>query len=407
MPRKNLTEEGVRKLKPPPEGKQIDYFDAGMPGLVLRVNYGGRKTWRALYYVKGRHKQTGEPRTEPRTHPLGVYPILKLKEAREATRRFLADPQKGLAEADAGSFREVAEEFIKRHVEANQLRSQAEIKRCLNKYILPHWEHRAFRELKRGDVTALLDKIEDDHGARQADLCLAIIRKLMHWYQARNDDYASPVVRGMNRYKPADRKGKRILDDYEIRALWAATEDMGAFGALVRLLLLTAQRRDKVATMQWDQMIDGEWHIPSEHREKGTAGNLRLPQMARDIIAEQPRIADNPYVFAVAGGKGHFNSHSQRKEELDKRLAELLPEMPGWVLHDLRRTSRSLLSRAGLRPDISERVLGHAIPGVEGVYDRHSYDDEKADALVKLAELIERIIHPPEGTNVVSPTGRG
>ena len=88
-------------------------------------------------------------------------------------------------------------------MEAHQLRSQAEIKRCLNKCILPHWEYRALRELKRGDVTALLDQIEDDHGPRQADLCLAIIRKLMNWYQARNDDYASPVVRGMNRYKPA------------------------------------------------------------------------------------------------------------------------------------------------------------------------------------------------------------
>ncbi len=405
MPRKYLTEDGVRKLKPPPEGKQIDYFDAGMPGLVLRVNYGGRKTWRALYYVKGRHKQTGRPRTEPRTHPLGVYPILKLKEAREAARRFLADPQKGLAEAEAGTFREVAEDFIKRHVEAHKLRSQGEIKRCLNKYILPQWEQRAFRELKRGDVTALLDKIEDDHGARQADLCLAIIRKLMHWYQARNDDYASPVVRGMNRYRPADRKGKRILNDAEIRALWAATEDMGSFGALTRMLLLTAQRRDKVATMQWDHVVDGEWRIPSEPREKGNAGNLRLPQTALDIIAKQPRIADNPYVFAAASGKGHFNSHSQRKEELDKKLAEALPDMPSWVLHDLRRTARSLLSRAGVRPDISERVLGHAIPGVEGVYDRHSYDHEKADALNRLATLIDTIVHPPEGGNVIALRG--
>lgn len=397
MPRKNLTEEGVRKLKPPPEGKQIDYFDAGMPGLVLRVNYGGRKTWRALYYVKGKHKQTGEARTEPRTRPLGIYPLLKLKEAREAARRFLVDPQKGLAEVDAGSFREVAEDFIKRHVEAHQLRSRAEIKRCLNKYILPHWEYRAFRELKRGDVTALLDQIEDDHGPRQADLCLAIIRKLMNWYQARNDDYASPVVRGMNRYKPADSKGKRILNDDEIRALWAATEDMGTFGALARMLLLTAQRRDKVATMRRDHVVDGEWRIPSEHREKGNAGNLRLPQLALDIIAKQPRIAGNPYVFGVGGGKGHFNSHSQRKEELDKKLAEVPLDMTGWVLHDLRRTSRSLLSRAGVRPDISERVLGHAIPGVEGVYDRHSYDQEKADALNRLATLIDTIVHPPEG----------
>ena len=404
MPRKRLTEEGVRKLKPPPEGKQIDYFDAGMPGLVLRMNYGGRKTWRALYYIKGKHKKTGEPRTEPRTHPLGQYPILNLKEAREAARRFLADPQKGLAEADTGSFREVAGEFIKRHVEANKLRTQGEIERCLNKYILPHLEHRTFRELKRGDVAALLDKIEDGHGARQADLCLAIIRKLMHWYQSRNDDYLVPVVRGMNRYKAADHKGARILSDDEIRALWAVTEGMDAFGALVRLLLLTGQRRDKVATMRWDDIVGDEWRIPTEKREKGNAGNLRLPPIALDIINQQPRLADNPYVFAVSGGKGHFNSHSQRKEDLDARLAEMLPAMERWTLHDLRRTARSLLSRAGVRPDISERVLGHAIPGVEGVYDRHSYDVEKADALNRLACLIETIVNPPEG-NVVALRG--
>jgi integrase len=64
------------------------------------------------------------------------------------------------------------------------------------------------------------------------------------------------------------------------------------------------------------------------------------------------------------------------------------------VIHDLRRTARSLLSRTGVRPDIAERVLGHAIAGVEGVYDRHSYRDEKADALERLAGLIESIVHP-------------
>jgi len=79
--------------------------------------------------------------------------------------------------------------------------------------------------------------------------------------------------------------------------------------------------------------------------------------------------------------------------------------MPSWVLHDLRRTARSLLSRAGVRPDISERVLGHAIPGVEGVYDRHSYDHEKADALNRLATLIDTIVHPPEGGNVIALRG--
>lgn len=399
MPRKRLTEEGVRKLKPPPKGKQVDYFDAGMPGLVLRMNYGGRKTWRALYYVKGADKD-GKRRTEPRTHPLGLYPILSLKDAREAARRFLVDPQKALADAGTGSFKEVAEDFVRRHVEAHNLRSQAEIVRCLNKYILPHWGHKSFRELKRGDVSALLDQIEDDHGARQADICLAIIRKLMHWYQARNDDYASPVVRGMNRYKPADRKGKRVLNDEEIRAFWVCTAEMGTYGALVRLLLLTAQRCTKVATMLWDDLADGVWAISTDRREKGNGERLRLPQLALDVIAKQPRLAGNPYVFAVAGGKGHFNSFSQRKDELDRKLRQLMPDIPPWIIHDLRRTARSLLSRAGIRPDVAERVLGHAIPGVEGVYDRHSYDEERAEALSRLARLVEMIINLPNG-NVV------
>jgi hypothetical protein len=74
--------------------------------------------------------------------------------------------------------------------------------------------------------------------------------------------------------------------------------------------------------------------------------------------------------------------------------------MADWVLHDLRRTARSLMSRAGVLPHVSERVLGHAIPGVEGVYDRHSYDTEKAHALLQLAALVETIINPPSG-NVV------
>jgi integrase len=401
MPKKRLTEEGVSKLKPPAEGKQVDYFDAGMPGLVLRVNYGGAKVWRALYYVKKVGKD-GKRITMPTMHKLGRYPHLKLKEARDFARQFLADPQKALAQADSGTFKEVAENFIKRHVEANKLRSKPEIERCLKKYIYPAWQHRPFRGLKRADVADLLDRIEDNHGKRQADLCLAIIRKMMNWYATRNDDYLSPIVRGMQRSNAGDRRRKRILDDDEIRALWKACDainDETSFGALMKVLLLTAQREGKVATMKWNDLVDGEWRIPGESREKGTAGNIKLPQKALDVIEKQPRITGNPYVFSGRGG--HFNNFTHGKDALDIKLKETLPDMPPWVIHDLRRTARSLMSRAGVRPDISERVLGHAIPGVEGVYDRHMYDDEKADALNRLAALVESILSPPEG-NVVA-----
>jgi integrase len=403
MPKKRLTELSVEKIKPPAKGKQLDYYDAGMPGLVLRVNYGGAKVWRALYYVK-RLAKDGKRTSMPTTYPLGRYPHLNLKEAREKARTFLNDPQKALAEADVGSFKDVAETFIKRHVEANNLRWQDEIKRCLHKYLYPHWQDRAFRDIKRGDVAQLLDVIEDRHGKRQADVVLAIVRKMMNWYATRNDDYVSPIVRGMGRRDANGNARKRILDDAEIRALWSACKDQGMFGSLVKLLLLTAQRRDKVATMRWDHVVEGEWHIASEPREKSNAGTLKLPPLALDIIEAQPRIAGNPHVFAgsMRGRRlpAAFNSFSAAKAKLEAKLS-----MAPWVLHDLRRTARSLMSRAGVRPDISERVLGHAIAGVEGVYDRYSYDAEKADALLRLARLVESIVNPP-ANNVVSAAGR-
>ena len=358
---RNLTNEIVERLPLPADRQYENYYDALVPGLLLRVNQGGKKAWHVLHYVKGVDKD-GHKGTFPRTRTLKPYPILKVKEAREQARKFLADPQKALAQASAGNFREVAESFIKRHVAEKKLRSQPEIERCLNKYIYPSWQHRPFRELQRSHVNDLLDEIQDKHGSRQADMCLAIIRKMMNWYTVRNNDYVSPIVRGMHRTEVGDRKRKRILDDDEIRALFQVTEDAGTFGVILKVLLLTAQRREKVVTMQWSDVVGGEWKIASETREKSHAGKLRLPSIVLDLIQAQPRIAGNPYIFAGGHGRGPFNSFSQRKQELDAKL----PDMPSWVLHDLRRTARSLMSRAGVLPHISERVLGHAIPGVEG-----------------------------------------
>jgi integrase len=398
VPSKRLTEEGVRKLKPPQNGKQIDYFDIGMAGrLVLRVNYGGRKTWRALYYVKGVNKKTGKPRTEPRTHPLGLYPILNLKQAREKARQFLADPQKALSKAGSGSFKEVAENFVKRHVEANKLRSQPEIQRCLKKYVYPAWEHRPFPELTRNDVTQLLDELEDNHGKRQADMVLAIVRKMMNWHATRTD-YVPPIVKGMGRYKSKERRRKRWLNDDEIRALWKGCDGMGTFGAIVKVLLLTAQREGKVTSMRWADLKDGVWTMPAEDREKGTGSVLKLTPMALDIIEAQPRLAGNPYVFAVSNGKGVFNSFSQRKDELDEKL----PKMPPWVIHDLRRTSRKLMTRAGVRPDVAELALGHSIKGIQAVYDDAVECGPMINhALQCVSNEIEKILNPPPA-NVVA-----
>jgi integrase len=291
------------------------------------------------------------------------------------------------------TFEDVAEAWLTRHVRPNGLRSEKEISRLLRVHILPAWTDREFLGIRRSDVAALLDRVQDNHGARQADYCLNVVRSIMNWYATRHDDYTPPIVRGMRRQNQGAQARARILDDNEIRAIWKQAENNGTFGAIVRLCLLTAQRRTKVSLMRWsDISIDGEWTIPAEAREKDTAGSLVLPESALAIVVKQPRLGSNPYVFA-GRGNGPYRGFSQGKTAFDRRVPDIKP----WVLHDLRRTARSLMSRANVRPDVAERVLGHAIAGVEGVYDRHSYRDEKTDALRRLAALIETILNPPKG----------
>ena len=284
---------------------------------------------------------------------------------------------------------------MKLHCEAKGLRSLDEYRYQI-KRMEHEWAGRDFKSLGRGDVSKLLDKVETKSGQRQANLTLAVFSSMANWYAAREDDYRSPVVRGMKRGDLVGRN--RILDDDELRAVWKQAE--GTFGAFVRLSLLTGQRKEKVAAMRWEDIDGAVWTIPTEAREKGNAGALVLPEIALEIINAQPRFASNPYVLAGVGGS-HIRSWSRRKREFDAKLEGVKP----WVLHDLRRTARSLMSRAGIRPDISERVLGHVIKGVEGIYDRHAYTEEKAHALNALAGLIDRIVNPP-ANNVVNIKSR-
>ena len=401
-----FTEESVRRYLLPEEG-QVDYFENLKRGLTLalRVSYGGSKAWRVIFYKGGKARsKTLKPH----------WPKLGVQAARKAADKF--DPDAASASAQTGSFKAVAENWIKQYVDKKGLRSKPEIERQLNKYVYPEWATTKFYDIRRHEVSQLLDKIEKN-GPSQADAVLATLRGIMNWHQSRDDKYTSPIVKGMKRdQRPlGERARDRILSDQEIRLVWKACETMGTYGALVRILLLTLQREAKVATMRRDDVKDGVWTIRTEAREKGNAGALKLPKVARDIIEAQPEIDGNPFVFPgslqgrrLKSGKKPteppaFNSFSEQKKELDAKLPS---NMPPWTLHDLRRTARSLFSHAGVNRDIAERVLGHVIPGVEGVYDRYQYFDEKADALEKLATLLHGIINPPDKTNVVELPAR-
>jgi integrase len=369
--------------------------DPELRGHYVRVQPSGTKT----FAVIARNPVTGKQEWAT----IGAADTLSIDEARKQAQTALARIRAGQPafEPPVQSFEAVARDWLGRHVAAKRLRSEKQITGLLELHVFHFWKGRPFLSVRRSDVTALLDDVEDDHGARQADAVLTVVRSIMGWFATRHDDYQPPIIKGMRRQNPKEQVRERILADDELSAIWKAAEANGTFGAFVRVALLTAQRRAKVTTMRWSDISnDGEWTIPQERREKDSAGSLVLPEAALDIISAQPRLGENPFVFASARTDGPINGLAMMKRGFDARLSGVAH----WTIHDLRRTARSLMSRAGVSREHAERVLGHAIAGVEGVYDQHKYSDEKAEALARLAGLIETLVNPRP--NVV-PISRG
>ena len=384
--RKSLTDNMIAKLKP--GAKRLTMPDPELRGHYVRITPKGARSFVAV---------ARNPDGKQIWATLGSADVLTIAEAREKAREAIKRIKAGQPAFEPppvapDSFEAVADNWMRRHVQTKGLRSEYEISRLLCGHLIPFLGARDFEGIRRSDVAALLDRVEDKSGPRQADAVLAVFSSMANWYAARSDSYVPPLARGMRRSDPHARRRERILNDDELQRLWAVAD--GPFGAFCKLAILTAQRRAKLSTMRWEDVsIDGIWTIPSEPREKGHAGVLLLPDLAVDIIRAQPRISNNPHIFA-GNGAGPSTALHKRKKRLDER-AGIAP----WRIHDLRRTSRSLMARAHVRPDIAEQIMGHAIGGVAGTYNRYDYSAEKGAALAKLATLIAMIVDPQE--NVV------
>src|SRR5262249_28213718 len=132
---------------------------------------------------------------------------------------------------------------------------------------------------------------------------------------------------------------------------------------------------------------DGLWTLPTSRSKTKIEIVRPLSKGAQAVLTAQPRIGD--YVFTPSAAPLRNFSYPKRK-------LDTVSGVSGYRLHDLRRTSRSLLSRAGVSPDIAERCLGHTFPAIRATYDRHRFLDEMAQAFEALAILIERIVNPPD-----------
>jgi integrase len=253
--RKTLSDKGVAALKPRPV--RYAHSDPEQRGGFIRVQPSGAKS----YWAVARN-----PRGKQVWTLVGVLDgLLKIDKARDTADIVVKRIRAGLPAFESPpttieSFKAVAEVWLKRHVQAKALLSGTEVRQRLEKHIYPRWQATPFVDIRRADVADLLDAIEDGFGPRAADHVLELVRRIMNWYATRHDDYVSPLVRGMRRWNPTEHARARILDDDEIRAVWKAAADNGTFGALARLALLTASRRDKLASMKWvDISEDGLW----------------------------------------------------------------------------------------------------------------------------------------------------
>ena len=390
--RKALTKSAVEAGAPSKFGTMV--WDGRVPGFGVRCF-----PLKRMYVFRYRTKSGLQ-----RTVNIGVHGALTVERAREraadlyeAVRKgedpVAAETARAKASANRRTVGDVLDSFMRRH--GDSLRSAGEYHATFNRLVRPQIGDVDLGLLRRSHLTAMLDHIEDHHGATMADRALQYTRSALNWHASRDDDFISPVAPGMMRTKASEQARTRILDDEELCAVWPVLEEAGPFGVFVKLLLLTAQRRAEVAGLRRSEIRAGLWIIPAERYKTARPQSVPLSAPAQAIIAALPK--GDP-VFPVS-----FINSGKPKARLDKAVTARQGGRPldAWTLHDLRRTARSLMSRAGVRPDIAERCLGHVVGGVEGTYDRHHYVEERRAAFEALAATIERIVGLPAGANVI------
>lgn len=423
--RRNLTDKFIQSLKP--TDKRVTYWDATEPGLGIVVQPSGYRSFVVVRRIRG-----GKP-IKYVIKP--EYPVMTLALAREKAQQVKRDLAAGIntreverradeererlaAEEVRVSFTAVAESYIKRKLVG--LRSAAGIEHSIRRDILSRpWARKSITAVSKADIVSMIHDIVADEDrttpgrwSSPAQHAHDYVRQIFAWALKR-DEFgitANPCDRIDLAEEIGAPKGgarDRVLDDVELRAFWRATEKVGyPGGSLLRLLLLSACRLREVANAEWSEFstVDGVESIAGPiltvpaRRMKGKDGRVGdhvvpITPLMQSVLDSLPKFAGNPrFVLSQKAGRTPFAAFGNLKNQVDKLMREELPELPHWQFHDLRRTARSLMSRAGVQADVAERVLAHKLGGIRGTYDKYGYLAEKREALERLADLVERIL---------------
>lgn len=378
-------------------------WDTEIMGFGVRVRPNGRKS----YIVEYRPGSGG--RVSPkRRYTIGQHGSPWTPDtARDEARRILSlvaakhDPvaERSLARGrDIATVAEVSAEFIEKYAKRRQ-RSWRETERVLQKEVTPAFGNKPIGDVTRQDVLRLLDRIAD-RGPIMANRTLAYTRRLFGWACERGYIDQNPCA-GLP--PPGEAKSRdRVLDDMELLEVWRAAEEVGSvWEPLIKMLILTAQRRNEVAEMCWSEIdfSNAIWSLPANRTKGKRAHEVPLCRTAIEILSSIPRSiqgdgngnsAGSSFVLTTTG-RTPVSGFSKAKKAIDevilkRRLMSDVDanQMPRWTFHDLRRTATTGMARLGIHPHIADAILNHqegAIRGVAAIYNRHAYLDERRRAL--------------------------
>jgi integrase len=436
---KALTAKRIETVQAASSRQEIP--DGLLVGLYLMVQPSGAKSFAVRYRYAG----------QPRKLTLGAFPAITLEAARDiggkalraaaegrdpATEKQAAkgDAKKAAAEEIRGKrdlFENVAREFIERHAMKNNRESTwRETARILGfkpdagkllvveprkgkpPTVLQLWNGRKVQDITKRDVIALLDTVRD-RAPVMANRNLAAVRKLFNWCLARDIIQVSPCT--LIDPPALESSRDRILSDDELRMVWNAAEGDGwPFGPLVKVLMLTGQRLGEVGGMRWDE-IDLEarlWTLPAERVKNGERHEVPLSDAAIAIISALPRIKTTKGFVFTTRRDAAVSGFSRAKDRLDTAVSANVPKgakaPEPWVFHDLRRTMASGMARLGIQLPVIEKVMNHSsgsFRGIVGVYQRHSFAEEKRTALAAWASHVESVVSGKRPANVVALRG--
>ena len=387
MPTCSFTHRWIDTVKAPEKG-QTDYFDERTTGLGLRISSAGRKSWFVMYRHAGRLRR----------YTIGTYPSLGLADAKERAKELLNDAAKGNDPAadkqisrEAPTFGEIAGQYIELYAKPNK-RSWKEDQRILDYDLLPKWKNVKAHEIKRRDVIVLLDKMVL-RAPIQANRTLALIRKLFNWAISRDLVEANPC--SAVKMPAKENQKDRVLTEEEIQIFWREIEEslMSELTRLcLQLQLVTAQRKGEIVITEWVDMDlnTGWWTIPAKKAKNKLSHRVPLSPLAMQLLER---------VKALSGSsKWLFPSTQTENAMLNTSIDHALRRnqsrfgIPTFTPHDLRRTAASHMTGLGISRLTVSKILNHVESGITAVYDRHSYDQEKRDALNLWAEKIASII---------------